>query len=139
MIYDEQATLTGMSLQGFLYRDVYPCWVIPVGIGSTFSCCLRFIMKMLVAVVILLIMLDATLTYLAVGHLGAHEAVLLFVNQVPALMWLVAFVKVLGVLYLVEKAKKYAWIKYGLLFIIVMHAAAVVNDVYWLLWRLSFL
>jgi len=43
----------------------------------------------------------------------------------------------LGVLYLVEKAKKYVWIKYGLLIIIFTHAMAVVNNIYWLLWRLS--
>jgi hypothetical protein len=54
-------------------------------------------------------------------------------------MWLVALAKVIGVLYLVRKAKKYAWIKYGLIIIIVMHTAAVVNNVYWLLWRLSLL
>ncbi len=87
-------------------------------------------------VVISLVLLDAALTYVAVGHLGAYEAVLLFVNQIPALMWAVALVKVLGVLYLVEKAKKYAWIKYGLLVIIFTHVIAVVNNIYWLLWRL---
>jgi len=90
-------------------------------------------------VAISLIMLDAALTYVAVGHLDAYEAVLLFVNQAPSLMWLVAFAKVLGVLYLTKKMKKYAWIKYGLLFIISTHAVAVVNNVYWLLWRLSLL
>jgi hypothetical protein len=84
-----------------------------------------------------LILLDAALTYVTVGHLGAYEVVLVFVNQTPSLMWLVAFVKVLGVLYLVERMKKYAWIKYGLLLIIFTHATAVVNNVYWLLWRLS--
>jgi hypothetical protein len=90
-------------------------------------------------VLISLILLDAALTYVAVGHLGAYEVVLVFVNQVPALMWVVALVKVLGVLYLVEKAKKYAWIKYGLFIIIITHAMAVVNNIYWLLWRLSLL
>jgi len=84
-----------------------------------------------------LILLDAVLTYVAVGHLGAYEAMLIFVNQIPPLMWLVAIVKVLGVLYLAEKTKKYAWIKYGLLIIIFTHAVAVVNNIYWLLWRLS--
>jgi len=88
-------------------------------------------------VLISLILLDAALTYVAVSHLGAYEAVLVFVNQIPPLMWLVAIVKVLGILYLVEKAKKYAWIKYCLLIIIFTHTMAVVNNIYWLLWRLS--
>jgi hypothetical protein len=88
-------------------------------------------------VLISLILLDAALTYVAVGHLGAYETVLVFVNQIPPLIWLVALVKMLGVLYLVEKTKKYAWIKYGLLIIIFTHAMAVVNNIYWLLWRLS--
>jgi hypothetical protein len=86
-----------------------------------------------------LILLDAALTYVAVGHLGAHEAVLVFVNHIPLSMWLVALGKVLGVLYLVEKMRKYAWVKYGLLLIIFTHAAAVVNNIYWLIWRLSLL
>ncbi len=90
-------------------------------------------------VAISLILLDAALTYTAVGHLGAYEAVLVFVNQFPSSMWLVALGKVLGVLYLVKRMKKYAWIKYGLLLIIFTHAVAVVNNVYWLLWRLSLL
>jgi len=88
-------------------------------------------------VLISLILLDAALTYVAVGHLGAYETVSVFVNQILPLMWLVAIVKVLGVLCLVEKAKKHAWIKYGLLIAIFTHAMAVVNNIYWLLWRLS--
>lgn len=96
-------------------------------------------MKSLAILVVALIMLDALLTYVAVGHLGAHEAVLWFVNHVPMSMWLVALAKVMGVLYLLRKAKKYAWIKYGLLVILVMHTAAIVNNIYWLLWRLSLL
>jgi len=90
-------------------------------------------------IAISLILLDAVLTYVAVGYLGAHEVVLVFVNQIPPLMWLVAFLKISGVMYLIEKMKKYAWIRYGLLLIIFMHSLAVVNNVYWLIWRLMLL
>jgi hypothetical protein len=88
---------------------------------------------------ITLIVLDAALTHIAVGHLGAREVVLLFVNHAPASMWLVALAKVAGVLYLFKKMKKYAWVKYGLYLIMLTHAAAVTNNIYWLLWRLSLL
>ena len=57
-------------------------------------------------VLISLILLDAALTYVAVGHLGARELVLVFVNQAPLLMWLVALVKVFIVLYFVKIMKK---------------------------------
>ncbi len=86
--------------------------------------------------VIFLILLDAALTYVAVGHLGARELVLTFVNQVPSLIWLVALAKVLAVLYLVENMKKYAWIEYILHLVVFIHSVVVINNTYWLLLRL---
>jgi len=88
---------------------------------------------------VVLILLDAALTCVGVGYLGAREVVLAFVNQNPALMWPVAFAKVLAVLYLAEKAEKYAWVEYILHLNIFTHAVAVVNNMYWILLRLLFL
>jgi len=48
-------------------------------------------------IAISLILLDVALTYVAVSCFGAHEVVLMFVNQVPPLMWLVAFLKIFDV------------------------------------------
>jgi hypothetical protein len=45
----------------------------------------------------LLIYFDALLTYTAVGHLGAYEVVLTFVNQTSFAIWLVAAAKNAGV------------------------------------------
>jgi len=84
-------------------------------------------------VLIMLIMLDAVLTYIGAAYFGAHEAVLTFVNQVPELVWPFAFVKILAVLYLVEKTKKYAWVKYLLHIAAFIHAVAVINNAYLLL------
>lgn len=86
-----------------------------------------------------MILLDAGLTHIAVGYLGAYEVVLFFVNQIPPAIWLVAAGKVLGVMYIDKKMKKYSWVKYGLLAIIFSHLFAVANNTYWLLWRLSLL
>ncbi len=87
-------------------------------------------------VLISLILTDATLTYAAVGHLGAREFVLTFVNQAPILMWPVALAKVLIVLYFVKMMRKYRWIEYVLHLAIFTHAVAVINNTYWLLLRL---
>lgn len=88
-------------------------------------------------VLIMLIMLDAALTYIGVAYFGAYEVVLVFVNQFPKLVWPFAFVKILAVLYLVKKMKKYAWIRYLLYFATFIHVVAVVNNTYLLLWRLA--
>jgi hypothetical protein len=85
---------------------------------------------------ITLIMLDAVLTYIGVAYFGAHEVVLTFVNQAPALMWLLAFAKILATLYLCKKAEKYAWVRHLLYLLIFIHAVAVINNTYWLLRRL---
>jgi len=88
-------------------------------------------------VLIMLIMLDAALTYIGVAYFGAYEVVLVFVNQIPELMWPFAFVKILAVLYLVKKMKKHAWVRYLLYFAMFIHVVAVVNNAYLLLWRLA--
>jgi hypothetical protein len=87
-------------------------------------------------VLIVLIMLDAALTYIGVAFLGAHEVVMSFVNQIPPAVWAVAAAKVLAVLHLCKKAEKYAWIKYLLYFAVFIHVVAVANNTYLLLWRL---
>jgi hypothetical protein len=131
--------LTGISSQGLPNRDNYPCEYIPVSVGSIISRCSKIDMKSILALVIMLILADASLTYVAVGHLGAYEAVLIFINRMPSTMWLVAFMKILGVLYIYTKTRKYGWVKYGILVILISHLLAVINNVYWLLWRLSLL
>jgi hypothetical protein len=93
----------------------------------------------LLALAIALILADSALTYVAVGHLGAYEAVLVFVNKVPSAMWLVAAMKILGLLIIWRKVKKYGWIRYGVAAVAASHFVAVVNNVYWLLWRLALL
>ncbi|MFZ8810773.1 MAG: hypothetical protein ACO2PN_22020 [Pyrobaculum sp.] len=84
-------------------------------------------------IAISLILIDAVLTYVAVGHLGAREIVLLFVNQTPSLIWPFAFAKVLSVLYLTKFMKKYRWVEYVLHTAIFTHAVAVINNTYWFL------
>ncbi len=83
-----------------------------------------------------LILIDAAQTYIAVGHLGAREFMLWFVNQEPLLIWLVAFVKVLAVLYLVKYMNRYRWIEYVLHAAIFTHAVIIISNTYWLLFRL---
>jgi hypothetical protein len=84
-----------------------------------------------------LIMLDAALTYIGAAFLGAHEVVPTFVNQAPELVWPFALAKILVALYLCRKAEKYVWVRYPLYLIVFMHAAAVANNAYLLLWRLA--
>ena len=91
----------------------------------------------MIKALIALIVLDAALTYIGVAYLGAHEMLLLFVNQAPELVWPYAMAKVLAALYLFRKAGKYPRIKYGLYLITFMHAAAVANNAYLILRHLS--
>jgi hypothetical protein len=55
----------------------------------------------------LLIYFDALLTHIAVGHLGAYEVVLRFVNQTSFAIWLVAAAKNADVLYLMLKRRRH--------------------------------
>jgi len=77
----------------------------------------------------LLIYFDALLTYVAVGHLGAYEVMLPFVNHSPPAIWLVAAVKNAGVLYLALRRRRYRWLDYAALALVLWHIAVVYNGV----------
>lgn len=79
-----------------------------------------------------LILLDATLTYVAVGFLGAHEIVLTFVNQIPEAVWPVAAAKVLAALYLDKISKMYRWARRVLSAAAYAHLLAFANNMCWL-------
>jgi len=77
----------------------------------------------------LLIYFDALLTYIAVGHLGAYEVVLRFVNQTPSAIWLVAAAKNAGVLYLMLKRRRHPWLDYAALALLLWHVAVIYNGI----------
>ena len=77
----------------------------------------------------LLIYFDALLTYIAVGHLGAYEVVLSFVNQTPSAIWLVAAAKNAGVLYLMLKRRRHPWLDYAALALLLWHVAVIYNGI----------
>ncbi len=79
-----------------------------------------------------LILLDAAMTYIAVGYLGAHEVVLVFVNQIPSAIWLIAAAKVLAVLYIDKMTRRYTWAKYIISTAVFSHLLAVANNICWL-------
>jgi len=82
-----------------------------------------------------LMIVDAVLTYISVGHLGAVEVVLRPINEFPPLVFVAAFAKIGGLYYLY--IKRYRWLNYAVLVILATHTAAVTNDLYWLFYRLS--
>jgi len=82
-----------------------------------------------------LMIVDAVLTYISVGHLGAVEVVLRPINDFPPLVFAVTVAKIGGLYYLY--AKRYGWLNYAVLAILMTHATAVTNDLYWLFYRLS--
>jgi hypothetical protein len=71
-----------------------------------------------------LILLDAVLTYVAVGFLGVREIVLTFVNQIPPAVWLAAAVKVSAVFYVDKTAKRYTWARHILSAAAALHLIA---------------
>lgn len=77
----------------------------------------------------LLIYFDVVLTYAAVKALGAVEVVLVFANQWPESLWLVAAGKNAGVLYLFLKRRRYKWVDYAAAALSVWHAVVLANGV----------
>ncbi len=77
----------------------------------------------------LLIYFDALLTYVSVGHLGAYEVMLPFVNHSPQAIWLVAAAKNAGVLYLALRRRRYPWLDYAALALLLWHAVVIYNGV----------
>jgi hypothetical protein len=58
-----------------------------------------------------LMIVDAVLTYISVGHLGAVEVVLRPINDFPPLVFAVTVAKIGGLYYLY--AKRYGWLNLG--------------------------
>jgi len=83
-------------------------------------------------VVVVLILLDAALTYVAVGFLGMREILLVFVNQAPSAIWAVATAKVLAVFYVDKMSKKYALARHILSTAAASHLVAFANNMCWL-------
>jgi hypothetical protein len=79
-----------------------------------------------------LILLDALLTYVAVGFLGMREMVLVFVNQIPSAIWIVAAVKVLAAFYVDKMSKKYELARHILSVAAFTHLIAFTNNMCWL-------
>ena len=79
-----------------------------------------------------LILLDAALTYAAVGFLGMREILLVFVNQIPPAIWAVATAKVLAVFYVDKMSKKYALARHILSVAAASHLIAFANNMCWL-------
>jgi hypothetical protein len=128
----QQANLSS-TLNRHAYRDLLTGIFIPVNKSLKQidnSCQHRVAVKW---VVVALILLDATQTYIAVGYLGAHENVLFFVNQNPLAIWLVAAVKVVATLYVDKMRRIYAWAGYILPAAVFSHLFAVANNTYWLI------
>ena len=82
--------------------------------------------------VVVLALLDAALTYVAVGFLGMREILLIFVNQIPSAIWAVATVKVLAVFYVDKMSKKYTLARYILSIAAASHLTAFANNMCWL-------
>jgi hypothetical protein len=87
---------------------------------------------------IVLILLDAVLTYVAVGFLGAREMVLIFVNEFPLAVWPVAAIKVLAVFYVDKTSKRYMWVKHILSAAAASHLIAFANNMCWFVYLLYF-
>ena len=83
-----------------------------------------------------LMIMDAVLTYISVGYLGAVEVVLRPINDFPPLVFAVTAAKIGGLYYLYTKRYN-RWLNYAVLLIMATHATAVTNDLYWLFYRLS--
>lgn len=68
---------------------------------------MAYMREMVYLILALLIYLDALLTYIAVGHLGAVEVTIPFLNRNPNAVWIVAALKSAGVLYLALRRRRY--------------------------------